>query len=298
MTDAPLDADVLDTLAAGFADVAADFADEVGGPPTLGEFLEVLGWAVPTTSAAVDGTFGEPLKLTATVKGNKRYRSESSRVPELNDSVFEEARSHNAALAERLAAASGGPITPQQYASALLQVLRADRIVLADVAGADVRKLVPEVSAKRTTKLTPGDVLTIPVEPSGYRLAVVITRNRFGTAIGLFEGVSPDGRPAVDLLRAPERFPVYTEESQVKNGAWRVVGHDENLLALFPADPEVYHKPGAWPGLDTGVHGAAEPADGPLRMIDEEEARAVGLQSGYRQTYPAAFLQKVLSGGR
>src|SRR5262249_39975415 len=139
------------------------------------------------------------------------------------------------------------------------------------------------------------DVLAIPVT-GGHRLAVTITRNRFGTALGLFEGVSPDGRPDAKILRTPRKYPIYTEESLAKNGQWKIVDHDENLLRLFPADPEIYHKPGAWPGIDTGEFGAAETADGPLRMIDANEAREVGLQSGdYRQACPAAYLQKLLS---
>jgi hypothetical protein len=88
---------------------------------------------------------------------------------------------------------------------------------------------------------------------------------------------------------------VYTEDSLVKDGTWKIVGTDESLLALFPADPPIYHKPGAWPGIDTGEFGAAETADGPMRMIGADEAREVGLLGGtYRQTYPAAYLQKVL----
>ncbi|MEU4442413.1 hypothetical protein AB0K14_06250 [Actinosynnema sp. NPDC050801] len=292
---APLPDDALDEAVSGFAEVAARFAEEIGDPPTLAEFLEVLGWAIPTNSDAVDGTFTQPLKLAATVRGNKRYRGERpSRVPELNDGVFEDARDHVGVVAERINAASGAPVTPAQFASAVLQVLRTGRVGLADVGGDEVRKLVAEGVGKRAVKLTPGDVLAIPV-PDGYRLAVVITRNRFGTAIGLFEGVSRDGRPGADLLRSPRKHPVYTEESLAKNGTWKVVDHDEGLLDLFPADPEVYHKPGAWPGIDTGEFGAAETADGPLRMIDEAEAREVGLlDGGYRQTRPAGYLQKVL----
>jgi hypothetical protein len=294
VNDAPLAADMLGEVAPGFAEVAARFAAEIGDPPTLAEFLEVLGWAIPSNSDAVDGTFTRPLKLAATVKG-KRYRSDRpSRVPELNDGVFEDARDHVARLAERIHAAGGVPLAPQQFAAAVLQVLRTGRVGLADVGGDDVRKLVAEGGGKRAAKLTPGDVLAIPV-PGGHRLAVVITRNRFGTAIGLFEGVSRDGRPGADILRAPREHPVYTEESLVKNGTWKVVDHDENLLGLFSADPPIYHKPGAWPGIDTGEFGAAETGDGPLRMIDEAEAREVGLlDGGYRQTRPAAYLQKVL----
>ncbi|MEU4744339.1 hypothetical protein AB0G02_28285 [Actinosynnema sp. NPDC023658] len=294
MSDVPPPAEALDELAAGFAEVAARFTEELGGAPTLAEFLEVLGWAIPSTDA-VDGAFTRPAKLVATVKGAKRYASDRpSRVSELNDGVFEDARAHVGVLADRVRAAGGAPLTPGQFAAAVLEVLRTGRVGLADVGADEVRKLVVEGTGKRTVKLTPGDVLAIPV-PGGYRLAVVITRNRFGTAIGLFEGVSRDGRPVADVLGAPRRLPVYTEESLVKNGTWKVVDHDEGLLGSFPADPEVYHEPNAWPGVDTGEHGAAETADGPLRMIDEAEAREVGLLDGtYRQTRPAAYLQKLL----
>ncbi|QFZ21303.1 hypothetical protein [Saccharothrix syringae] len=283
MSNAPLDPGVLDRVAPGLAEVFAEFADEVGGAATLAEFLEVLGWAVPT--ALVD--FPYPLGLTATLKGNKRYAADRpSRVPELNDHVFEDAREHAAAVVR----ATDG--TPEQFAAALLQVLRTGAVELADVDPTEVRKLV--VSAGKAPRPVPGDVLAIPVAPHGYRLAVVLTRNQFGTALGLFDGVSPDGRPDARLLAAPGRFPVYTEESLLKDGTWRVVGHDEGLLARFPANPEIYHRPR--PGGGTGEFGAAETVDGALRLVDEEEARAVGLADNtYRQTMTAAFLQKVLT---
>src|SRR5262245_22706240 len=54
---------VLGEAAAGLAEVAAEFADELGGPPTLAEFLELLGWAIPNNSDALDGTFATPLRF-------------------------------------------------------------------------------------------------------------------------------------------------------------------------------------------------------------------------------------------
>lgn len=278
-------------FSSGLAKVAAGFADEAGGAPTLAEFLEVLGWAVPANSDAVGPGFPQPLRFKANLKGNKRYASDApSRVGELNDHVFEEARELAAAVAENLPE----PMTPQQYADAVLEALHTGEIQLADVAGDQVRKLAADTSGTLKIKLTPGDVLAIPVR-DGHRLAVVITRNRFGTALGLFDGIAPQGRPGGEVLRSPRKYPVYTEESLVKDGTWRVVGHDESLLRLFPAEPEIFHEPGAWPGIDTGEFGAAETATGPLRLISADEAREVGLSDRtYRQTYTAAHLQKVL----
>ncbi|MFB9834596.1 hypothetical protein [Actinoallomurus acaciae] len=300
MNDAPLPPEALGEVAAGLAEVVSGFADEVGGAITLAEFLEVLGWAVPTNSEAIDEVLPRPLTFKVTLTGGERYDGdEPSRVPELNDAVFEDAGECQAVLAERLSAATGAPVTPRRLAEALLQVLRSGRIPLADVQGADIRGLTAEVPARRVPRPRPGDVLAIPARRRGHHLAVVLTRNHFGTALGLFEGRSPYGRLDPELRKAPRRHPVYTEESQIGNGAWRIVGHDESLLALFPADPPIYHEPGAWPGIvDTGEFGAAETAGGSLRFIDADEAREVGLQDGtYRSGYVAEHLQKILDGG-
>lgn len=286
VNDAALPEDALTEAADGLAEAAVEFADELGGPPTLAEFLEILGWAIPDSDLPV------PLPLRAMLKGNKRYKgSAPSRVGELNDNVFEEARDCLVPLFGRL----DGSVTPELFASILLRIVHSGRIAFADVDAADVRKIVAETPRKRVAKAEIGDVVAISVA-GGYRIAVVVARNRFGTALGLFDGVSPTGRLTPKLRAAPRKYPVYTEESLVKNGTWQIVGHDETLLESFPTDPEIYHKPGAWPGIDTGEFGAAEPADGPLRLIDAAESREVGLADGtYRQTYPAAYLQKVLA---
>jgi hypothetical protein len=245
----------------------AEMADELGGPPTLGEFLEVLGWA------AADGA---PARFAATLTGGKPYRSESpSRVPDLDDNVFAEAGEYAHGL----------------DVARVLADLRDGRIILSDVSPSEIGGLTVETPKKRVAKVSPGDVVGIPAASGGFRPAVVLTRNRFGTAIGLFDGVSPNGQ--VGRLRAARH--VYTDESLIKNGTWPLVDHDESLCALFPADPPIYHKPNAWPGVDTGEFGAAETATGGMTPISEDEARSIGLTDGtYRQTMNSAFLQKQL----
>ncbi|MEV5646854.1 hypothetical protein AB0L57_01270 [Nocardia sp. NPDC052254] len=57
MEDDSPPADALEEVAAGLAAVASGLGEEVGGPPTLAEFLDVLGWAAPVDSEATDGTF-------------------------------------------------------------------------------------------------------------------------------------------------------------------------------------------------------------------------------------------------
>jgi hypothetical protein len=204
MNDASLSAYALDEAASGLAEIAAEFAEEVGGPPTLAEFLEILGWAIPVNSDATDGTFTEPLKFKATLKGNKQYRNDqASRVPELNDHIFEDARQRNLELIERISTGNGTPVTPQQFAFAILQVLQTGLITLADVQGEDIRKLVADVPKKRIAKPRPGDILAIPARKGGYRLAVVLTQNRFGTARR--DGPTPPSSAYLESFRCTPR---------------------------------------------------------------------------------------------
>ena len=152
---------------------------------------------------------------------------------------------------------------------------------------------------KRIAGPKPGDVLAIAAADGGCHMAVVVVLNRFGTALGLFHGTSAQGRLDLDLdlRRAPRKYPVYAGSNLVLDGTWKIADHNDGLLALFPSDPPIYHRPNAWPGIaDTGEFGAAETADGTLRLIGPDEAREVGLLDGtYRHpTHHAAQLQKLL----
>ena len=297
VNDVSLSAGALDEASSGLAEVAAEFADELGAPPTLAEFLELLGWALPANTDATDGTFIAPMTFKATLRGNKPYRSDArSRVPELNDHLFEDAREHHVALVEDVHASGGAPATPQQFASAILQVLRSGRIILADVKPEDIHKLIADVPKKRVAKPKPGDVLTIPARGGGYHMAVVLAHNRFGMSLGLFHGISAQGRLDASLRGAARKYPVHTNWDLVADGTWKVVQRDESLLPLFPADPCIYHRPNAWPGIaDTGEFGAAETSDGKLRLIGPDEAREIGLLDGtYKQVQLSAYLQKRL----
>jgi hypothetical protein len=276
---------------AGFTEVVAEMADELGGPPSLAEFLEVLSWSVPVGSDAVD--LDQPLRFAVTLAGRKPYRSDTpSRVGDLDDNVFEEAREELNAMA----AQADTPVDAKALAALLLAELRSGRVILSDVEPDEIRGLVVETPKKRVAKTTPGDVVAIPAAAGGYYPAVVLAKNRFGTALGMFHGISPNGQ--VGRLRDAPRGYVYTEESLIKNGTWPVVDHDDSLRELFPADPPIYHRPNAWPDVDTGEHGAAETADGTLTPISQEKARELGLTDGsYRPTKHAAFLQKQLDDG-
>ncbi len=282
-------------LADGLAAIAAEAGESLGGEPTLGELLEILGWAFPDGSDAVDGSFATPLRFKVNLKPNKRYSApEPSRVGELGDAVFTDATDLLAEVLAGLSRADRAPVSAARFGAVLLEALRSGRAALADVEGGAVARLAIE-PAKKSVRLRPGDLLALPAAAGGRHLALVLTRNGFGTALGLFRGVVRPPSIAA-AVKAPLPYPVYTDEEPVKTGLWKVIGHDESLLALFPAEPEIYHEPRRRPGVDdTGEFGAAETAEGPLRFIDAEEARAVGLADGsYEQTRLSPYLEQYL----
>jgi hypothetical protein len=148
--------------------------------------------------------------------------------------------------------------------------------------------VAPHKPVKRTRV---GDLLAIPARDGRYFVAVVVDRNSFGTALGLFTRAA--GRAALPTVPAADPphlqpRPVYTGEDEVQAGRWTVIGHDEDLPRLFHA-PEIYHRPADIPGLDMdlGQFGSAETPDHRLRQLTEAEADEVGLRDG---TYRAIRL--------
>ncbi|MGW1735849.1 hypothetical protein [Streptomyces sp. NPDC001999] len=266
--------------------ISSSFTEQIERKVTVGELLEILGVAVP-------GDMGIPVKFKVQLKGSKRYEGPSgSRVGELNDSVFVQA---SEAIADLLNW-EGESATPADLASLLKLALKASDVEFADVHAEEIAQ-ISAISPKRVTKAKIGDIVAIPAKAGGYRIAVVVARNRFGTALGLFRGVFKV--PRVRAQRSNiSGIPIYTDEQLIAAGVWLIVDHDESLLEFFSSEPEIYHAPDVWPNRDFGTFGAAETADGEIRPIGEEEANAVGIGDGsYRQVHMSEYLQRLLDDG-
>ncbi|MCF6526624.1 hypothetical protein [Streptomyces sp. JJ36] len=282
----------VDALMLKLAALSDEFEEQVGSRPSLGELLQILGWAS-------HGIYSAPLTFDVKLKGGKRYSGVgATRVGELNDSIFVDAAS---LLADAAEVSSGRPLSPLGLASFLTTSLKESGILLSDVTREDVEEVTVR-APKKVSKPEIGDVLAIPVSGAAYRMASVVARNRFGTALGFIRGKFQVPRPVIGEQAAACRFPIYTDDRLVAAGAWQVVDHDENLLSLFPAEPEIYHTPDLqWPGMNLGKFGAAERASGEIRLVEIGEAREVGLLDGtYRQSYLGESLEEFMdeSGNR
>ncbi|GAA1848694.1 hypothetical protein [Asanoa iriomotensis] len=266
------------------------FEDELDGPPTLGEFLEILNFSTPSGRG-----LPRSLRLRATVKGGRRYvMNRASRVADLNDAVFVEAAELLVSLVDSRLSNGGQELTGGGLASALLQVVHESGVSFADLPAGEVVAL--DADKSRTIRAVAGDVVAVPGRNGGYHLGVVIMRSRFGTAIGFLRGTSAVPRLDSSSHRQPRVRPLYTDDRAIADGTWPIVGHDEDLRALFPDQPEIYHAPGQpWSPVDLGEFGSAESPSGTLRPITRQEADEVGLlANGFSQTYPSEHLQELL----
>lgn len=277
-----------DSPVTGLEALVADIAEELeGGMPTLGGLLEVLGWSAPPYVAL-------PLSYKVALENGKRYKKPADDIAgELSDAIFTDASDLLARIAPR--DDEGDPKSAAlTLDAALTKLLQDSDIEFKDVRGGQVAG-VTLAPTKRPARPKPGTVLAIPAAGGGYRLASVITRNRFGTALGIVDGVV-----AIPSVGAAKGMPVlprpfYTDDRAVADGTWRVVGHDDALRMRFPQDPEIYHEsPSPFPGVNVGEFGAAETADGSMRLIDADEAREVGLGVDYRQGLMSETLQAML----
>ena len=267
--------------------LVADVAEQLDDKPTLGGLLEVLGWAAPSYVAL-------PPACKVTLGNGKRYKNAADPIAgDLRDATFSRAADLMARIAPEDDEGDPKALT-RELDQALAALLKASDVELADVRGSEIAG-VALTPTKKTARPKLGSVLAIPAAGGGYHLASVVARNRLGTALGVVDGVVavPSSEAAAGLPVRP--YPYYTGDRLVADGVWRVVGHDEALQKRFPQDPEIYHRPPSRiPGIDLGEFGAAETADGTLRLIDEAEARAVGLGSGYQQSYMGETLQRML----
>ena len=296
----------LSRLAAALRELAEDFADEVGRPPTCAEFFEVLAEGLRETPDDMlsDINTANVLALRPQPACAAAAGGEESAVANLNDNVFNLAAELMAEAAGRLRAGAGAAPTLEALCAALAEALRlCPAEMLGDARPADITAIEAEVEGKkarggkkRASRV--GDIVAIPAEGGGFYTAVVVAKNTFGTAYGLFEGATPlEGATAAGRAPLPKPNPLYAGDRLVGTGRWQIVGHDEAALAHFPERPELYHRPGLPQWLSKGAYGAAQLPGGGFRDLSREEAEEIGLlrEGGYKGVYQDDQLEEYLN---
>ena len=224
-----------------------------------------MSWAIKgLPDELIDGS--EPGWLTGLRpryrRGVKPTNAETSQVDELNDAPWNAA----AEFAANLAREHPEPPSLERLLDALLQCIHeAPLTLLSDVEPADVIAIKPQLRrGQRRPRI--GDVVAIPAQDGSFYRASVIARNRFGTAVGVYVDKGPARPPGPGSRPLPVEYAFYTDENEIVAGRWPIVGHDDDLLDLFPSEPEYLYR-GKDPVFDSGEHGLAETPDGDIRYL-------------------------------
>jgi len=131
----------------------------------------------------------------------------------------------------------------------------------------------------------PGTIIAIPIRRPllGWCFAVLIERNRFGSALGLIKLVAPEPKLPEECVGAVLRRPIFYTELKPRRDGWRLLEGRPELVSLFDG-PEIYHAKSAHMNNPAvGEVGSAEMPSGAMRPISRTEAKEVGLDGEYRQ---------------
>jgi hypothetical protein len=296
--------DQLVKLAAkGIREVAAEFADELERKPTTAELLELLLWGVRAgdkekfSDVQVSnlvalrpqfGTGSQSRESTAAAE-------DASALAELNDAAFVAASDFIRESVDAMRSATAKLPTLRAVCDLLAAGLQECGDSISDAA--QVVGIKAEIRKAKKIKPAVGDIVAIPTANGEYHIAVILAKNRFGTAFGLFKGTRKPRPILKDPVPPVLLPPLYSDDRQIESGRWSLIGHDDSLLELFPADPEIFHPQQVDnPNPALGPHGAGETAAGKLRPLTKDEADKVRLfRDDFRQTYASETLEEYLN---
>ncbi|HST50362.1 MAG TPA: Imm26 family immunity protein [Pyrinomonadaceae bacterium] len=277
--------------AAGLREISESFSDEIGRRPSSEELCEILTWAVRVRG---EESFADahPLEVESLQpqlkKGAVRPGAngkDDSAVADLNDSSFVIAGTLIDDVVGAVKKQTGRAPTVSRLCEILVEGLHLcdGEELLSDVAPAEVRGIKAVVRKQTRASAKVGDIVAIPAKNGEFFIAVVLTKNQFGVAYGLFRGTSRIKPISIRSHPPALRHAIYSGDLAMAGGRWKVIGHDKDLLSLFPARPEIYHAQDP-DDPELGRYGAGETVEGELRKLSKDEAEELGLLSGeYRQ---------------
>jgi len=287
--------------------ISEEFGNEIGRSPSSGELFEVLtsGLKSCRDHTLLNVHPANIIKLEPKLKrgikqseiGNSLEATESA-VLNLNDNVFVIATEFISNLANVIKTDTGRAPTLDELCEVLVEGLhQCDNNLLVAIIPVHIAGVKAKLRKQRKIISKAGDILAIPAKNGECFIGCVLAKNRFGTAYGFFEGTSQP-RPISASSHPPaKRHPIYSSDEFIDSGRWKIIGHDEDLLSLFPAEPEIYHREQLISdGPEIDPYGVGETASGQLRQLTKEEAEELGLLSGeYSQGYLAKYLEKRLN---
>lgn len=302
--------EIVPVAVSGLADIAFAFHGDLERAPTIDEMCSLITTGLRSASAdLLDDVQSDavPDIHPRLIAGARRRRVEDlldASIDDLNDNTFVTANDVLTDLSERLQRTGGRMPTLAELCGVLARAVQmSDDTLLLDIKPQQLAAFETEVRVPRKARPKVGDIVAIPARNGDSFAAIVLARNTFGTALGLFDGTVDASKITADAHPTPRSRHIYTDDAAIASGRWPIVGHDDALRKLFPEEPEIYHKPRPNEPKRRGVpeigpYGSAETADGTLRNLSQSEAEALGLlEPGFDYSFSPSAVEQHLNEG-
>jgi len=257
------------------------FDEEMKRKPPLKTWFSLLLWSLQNSSidAIADEKINslEGITIQTKSKSIKLNTTETvERTSDLNDNCFVVASDLVAGLAKNVQSELDKKMTAEIFFDSITESLHQIKDPLFEDADQhDIEKVTPKYTSIKSQRIKKGDVISIPLPKSLYAIAVVFGETSFGTALIIvnnrFDSLSPN------LIRNSKilDYLLFTTNKGIQQAKWKKIYHDDSLLSLFSAPPEMFHSP-----LDSDAakpFGLAQAEDGSLRKLSKEEADKIGV---------------------
>ena len=216
-----------------------------------------------------------------------------NRINELNDNCFDLASNLISELSNEFRNEIGDHPTIEELCQLLYWGIRSSSNSVSDINTENLIEIKAKVSKRKKIKLTPGDIVAVPVSLEQYHLLFYRgSFGHFGDAFQLIHGVfhlkalSSQWKP--NFLKQH----VFAGLEGVNSGKWKIIGAKPDLLVDFPKPPEYFHaKRFHLDNPQVGPFGSAESptmedgSGGQIRDLSKTECDELGLeQNDFFQT--------------
>ena len=260
------------------------FNEELDRKPRLSEFFSLILWSIRNDVTELFDENAEGIKMK-TKSGVVRiqYNETMDHLGDLNDNCFTASAEAIARLSKEMNQGKGSKVKVLNLLESIVQILKTNPTgYFEDFNQKDIEKIDVLISKQKKIRPKKGDVIAIPLSANLFAACIFITKTSFGSALGIFNKKYHRIIPN-ELKDAPVlNFPIFTTDSSIETGDWKILFNDPGLLAHFPENPERYHSPLLTE--QAKPYGLAETSDGQLRKLSRQESESIGIsEAGFEQ---------------
>ena len=259
------------------------FTEEMERKIQVKEFFCLILWSVKNISIEpynyITATSVEEIRVVMKAQSLKINISEIlDQLGELNDNCFVTTSDFISALIKENLQSDDYEITIKSVFHLIIIALhKFDTTPFEDYDKLEIQKVDIKFVSKKKIRIKQGDVITIPLSDTTFAIAIMIEKTSFGTGYGIFNKRYSSFSFKQLVSDEVLKYQLFTVDTPVQEGVWKIMFNDKNLLNRFPKTLEKFHSPLLFDSAKP--YGLGETSDGTLRKLSKEEAEEIGILS-------------------